>query len=518
MQYQLKRLFLNFTLLGFALLSGGASKGVAVTNDSMFKSWFDGGVDAALAAAKRDHKPVLLYWGAVWCPPCNELKSQVFSRPRFAELIAPLIAVALDGDSEQAQLWGDRLKIGGYPTVLLLDSNGHELMRLATSVNIGEFETALTSALATGRPLNQVLDHALTAHATDDEWRMLAYYNWEELTDLTRSSDQLLNAQVRLVKLVPERLDRERALIIAQVLNRFASEAPSVSEASIAEFLASAPHLLTRLLEDPNSRTAARSVLVYSGIDLLAWLYPKASPQQQQADALWVKAMAEVAMEPSASVDLRLWARSAPFQVYLLRHKGEKVPRELRQLVAAIVADADREAKTPYERHAVISGAASLLLKAGDAAGARKLLDHELAHTNTPWYYQSSYAHLEQAEGQDEAALAWSQKARESVQGRASRLQWITEDLVMTSTVKSANQNGRLLALIKEYYDTALSLPDGFLGRNAKRAERVAAQLRPRLSQGKIGATLKQYAEACKSGKVASGCDAHFTALLKESI
>jgi hypothetical protein len=88
----------------------------------------------------------------------------------------------------------------------------------------------------------------------------------------------------------------------------------------------------------------------------------------------------------------------------------------------------------------------------------------------------------------------------------------------MTSTVKSANQEGRLQALIKEYYDTALSLPDGFLGRNAKRAERVAAQLRPRLSQGRIGATLKQYAETCKSSKVASGCDAHFTALLKESI
>ena len=88
----------------------------------------------------------------------------------------------------------------------------------------------------------------------------------------------------------------------------------------------------------------------------------------------------------------------------------------------------------------------------------------------------------------------------------------------MTSTIHSADQERRLLALMKEYYDTALSLPDGFLGRNAKRAERVAAQLRPRLSQGKIGAALKQYAETCKRGKVASGCDAHFAALLKGSI
>jgi thiol:disulfide interchange protein len=45
-------------------------------------AWFDGDVNAAFAAAKASNKPVLLYWGAQWCPPCKQLKSAVFSRPR----------------------------------------------------------------------------------------------------------------------------------------------------------------------------------------------------------------------------------------------------------------------------------------------------------------------------------------------------------------------------------------------------------------------------------------------------
>src|SRR3982751_1884628 len=48
-------------------------------------AWFDGDVDAAFASAKAANKPVLLYWGAQWCPPCKQLKSAVFSRPDFIE-------------------------------------------------------------------------------------------------------------------------------------------------------------------------------------------------------------------------------------------------------------------------------------------------------------------------------------------------------------------------------------------------------------------------------------------------
>ena len=36
-------------------------------------AWFNGDVDAAFQSAQATRKPVLLYWGAQWCPPCYQL-------------------------------------------------------------------------------------------------------------------------------------------------------------------------------------------------------------------------------------------------------------------------------------------------------------------------------------------------------------------------------------------------------------------------------------------------------------
>src|SRR5689334_16461022 len=48
-------------------------------------AWETGDVDAAFARAKAENKPLFLYWGAVWCPPCNEVKATIFTRQDFVE-------------------------------------------------------------------------------------------------------------------------------------------------------------------------------------------------------------------------------------------------------------------------------------------------------------------------------------------------------------------------------------------------------------------------------------------------
>ncbi len=99
-------------LLTIAAACGSGSATAAVPHatshaDAPGIDWFAGDVGAAFELAKSANKPVFLYWGAKWCPPCQQLKSSVFSRSDFISKSKQFIAVYLDGDDPGAQKWGD---------------------------------------------------------------------------------------------------------------------------------------------------------------------------------------------------------------------------------------------------------------------------------------------------------------------------------------------------------------------------------------------------------------------------
>src|SRR5688500_5430748 len=179
--------------------------------------WFEGSVDEAFALAKSGKKPLFFYWGAVWCPPCNELKAQVFSKPRFKELMKPFIPVYLDGDTEDAQFWGERLKASGYPTVIVFDHEGREMMRIAETVSLEEFEAALTGALASGQSLAETIARARQGQATPAEWQVLAYLSWSESDGTGLSDAELYTVRAELFEKVPKDMPVEKALLAASL-------------------------------------------------------------------------------------------------------------------------------------------------------------------------------------------------------------------------------------------------------------------------------------------------------------
>ena len=119
--------------------------------------WFDGTVEAALAKAKVERRPVFLYWGAVWCPPCQVLKARLFPRPEFRARIASMIPVYLDGDTERAQTWGEKLGTEGYPTVIVLDPDGKEIVRINSLISVAEYVRTLTAALDATKPVGELV-------------------------------------------------------------------------------------------------------------------------------------------------------------------------------------------------------------------------------------------------------------------------------------------------------------------------------------------------------------------------
>ncbi len=97
-------------------------------------------LDDSLKQAATEKRLVLLeFTGSDWCPPCKKQAQDVFGQPAFEEFAkANLVPVKIDFPrrSEQSpetqasnQALAKKYNVDGYPTLILLDSQGGELAR-----------------------------------------------------------------------------------------------------------------------------------------------------------------------------------------------------------------------------------------------------------------------------------------------------------------------------------------------------------------------------------------------------
>src|SRR5436853_5122554 len=102
----MKRIFLALAAM---LWVSSACAATPAKSDGI--AWFTGDVDAAFALAKRERKPLFLYWGAIWCPPCNQVTATIFNRQDFIDRSRSFVPVYIDGDSPSAQRLASRFKV-----------------------------------------------------------------------------------------------------------------------------------------------------------------------------------------------------------------------------------------------------------------------------------------------------------------------------------------------------------------------------------------------------------------------
>ena len=116
--------------------------------------------EQARARAREQNRPVyVLFTGSDWCPPCQAMHRRVHEQAEFREFAAnQLVPLELDFPQfrelpeERARAnrrLAERYSIQGFPTVVLVDAEGHELWRQAGYRNesAGAHVAALKKAL-----------------------------------------------------------------------------------------------------------------------------------------------------------------------------------------------------------------------------------------------------------------------------------------------------------------------------------------------------------------------------------
>ncbi|MBF0441890.1 MAG: thioredoxin family protein [Oligoflexales bacterium] len=489
----------------------------AVVSDPVHEvAWHKGDVESAFIKAKNEHKKLFLYWGAKWCPPCNSLKARVFSKPRFKELMKHFVPIYLDGDTEMAQIWADRLQAYGYPTVIVFNPDGTEIMRISEGVDIAEFETAINSVLQESETSMQLITKCLDGGASDSDWKTLTYISWEQIPGKVLSDTKKLEQLGRLVEMMPPRLEKERALLTAGLVALAADLSEEGVSPEISRIIKKNPEkYLDGIFLSNETIKSCRNFIGYNSAGTLKWLFPdRRSSGYKKYREKFLAAAAFLADSGYESLDVRLLGFQPQLAIYRLEHgDSAKIPDMLRQKVIETVEEIDRSAKSSYERHSTISMSARILREAGEVERARKLLVRESRDTDTPWYYYSSLSVLEQKEGNREEAAKWAEAAKNSAKGNSTKIQWIVEELSLTVELFGKERQDRVYKLLEEYYALATSLPDGFSGRNKNRADTVSKRVKSLGRDKRLDSLVSANQKKCMElkGKNRDLCIGHFS-------
>lgn len=433
-----------------------------MTSQDASISWYDGTIESAFSTAKADSKPIFLYWGAVWCPPCMEIKSTVFKSQEFINLTRLFVPVYLDGDTERAQSWGEKFGVKGYPTMIVFNPDGEELTRLPGNIDIARYNTVLELSLNQMTPMSDIVQRALTdaAELSEAEYRQLAYYSWfQDVSALPEGAEK----QVLFSSLAEHSPQGELStrFFMLYLISRV-DEGLSIDSVDSER--------LRLILSSDELTLAAWDTLAYYSPEILAMV---SDSERESLGELWWRQTFELRFAESLSRKEKL-AGWFP-RLNLLRKDDLAVPDEVAEEIRRELAEVDRSTRDRFERQSVVNQMGHVFRRAGLLEDAKTLLRAELEKSDSPYYFMSTLGYIAEQEERFDEALNWRAQAYENAAGQATRFQWGTE--YVGAMLRMSPDNNRLIE------EQAVALLDEFDDRSQVLAGRNFARL-TNLSKG----------------------------------
>ena len=460
------KLFKSLILIAFLCLETTAIAAPEVAGQGI--QWYQGTVAQGFAEAKASHKPVFLYWGAVWCPPCNQLKATLFKNPAFIRKTALFVPVYLDGDTEAAQKLGEDFGVLGYPTLILFDSNGQEITRLPGGMSMDLYPQMLDLALAKTKPVATLVKEILQQHKQADraEWHMLAYYSWDQDAGRALGDDDLTGVLKTLAEQIPPTYTKERVRLDAAYLSALANRQQPPSDAEKRDAL----ERLLRVLSLPETYADNFNFLIYELETLIPRITDAKSPQGQLVLQAWERALQQLAQDKQLNPAQKLLVYAG--KIHQLKVAKKQLPDALKKAIRDAVSHARKIAGNGHERIAVNYAAYGILKSSGQLGLAEQLITEEMQAGSNNQYWMLVLADLAAEAGNEAEALTWYAKAWETSTGTATRIQWGSY-YIRQLTEQTPDDDEKIIEVTERFFSQLAKQKTPFHGRSRRALERV---------------------------------------------